>query len=272
MAPARSSDNENKPDETEQPQRAPSAQCSPIAFSPVALGSECDKLTEEMKKISCKLDRVLQQKQEVLKLQPVVIRIEYLPDYSEEYSIRVTPGLGQAELNVKLENGWNLNAVNSKTDQEYDKIIGAFASLVGAIMSPVPGKDDRGKTTGHAESNVPLGYYEAVIARNEMGCKEMMGWRDVGFMPFTACPVKAEVYRNTITCDDQCLCALVFTGGTLRMKRIDTMSCDCQHHANTPSSECPDAYAPRLQDAEFVPRGLVSQRLPRVKELAPARR
>lgn len=51
-------------------------------------------------------------------LLPILMRIEYLPDYSDEYSINMTPGLGIAQLGVNLDHGWNLTSVNAKTDQK----------------------------------------------------------------------------------------------------------------------------------------------------------
>lgn len=143
----------------------------------------------------------------------VTMKIEYLPDYSEEYSIRATPGLGRSKLNVQLQNGWNLNSVDAETDQKYAEIIGSMAQLAGNLKpfldTPMHAK---------AEENVPLGYYEAVIAVNECGRKEMMGWRYVGFMPHLACPPKANVYRDHISCGSEPMYQIVFEDGTLKMK------------------------------------------------------
>ena len=35
-------------------------------------------------------------------------------------------------------------------------------------------------------TNIPFGFYEAVIARDPKGKKQLYGWRYVGFMPFPA--------------------------------------------------------------------------------------
>lgn len=149
---------------------------------------------------------------------PVTIRLDYLPDYSEEYSIRVTPGLGQAELNATLENGWNLNSVQAKTDQRYAEIIGGVGSALAGV--PVAHLDKQEMAILRAQSNVPLGYYEGVIGCNELSRKELLGWRYVGFMPFRGCPVKAGVCRDEILCQEGTMYALLFKGGVLCMETL----------------------------------------------------
>lgn len=181
---------------------------------------------------------------------PVTIRLEYLPDYNEEYSIRVTPGLGQAALNVSLQNGWNLNSVDAKTDQRYAEIIGSVASLVGAVN---PAKH---LTLAEAESNVPLGYYEGVLATNECGGKELIGWRYVGFMPCVTCPVKACVYRGEVTCDDDQLYGLVFERGTLQMKSMRSLKTGTRAGLNCPcyrGSNPANTNPPTNDDVEHSP-------------------
>jgi hypothetical protein len=149
----------------------------------------------------------------------VTMHIEYLPDYNEEYSIRVTPGLGQASLKVSLQNGWNLNSVDEATDQKYAEILGSVASLVGAAAKAdvIPGYRTM------ADYDVPLGYYEAVIASDERGCRQLIGWRYVGFMLGFACPVKAYTSRPDVICGEGVMFALVFEGGGLKMKRIQNL-------------------------------------------------
>ena len=157
-----------------------------------------------------------------LTLLPVVMRVEYLPDYSEEYSIKMRPGLGITKLAVTLTDGWNLTSVNAETDQQYDEILKSVADLVSAVGS-VAGGAKRASYNGHAESDVPLGYYEAVLACNECGTKELIGWRYIGFMPCMACPTRATVNRESYQCGQESLFALVFKGNSLRMQRMDTL-------------------------------------------------
>lgn len=235
--------------------KANEAPAAPEAMSvrraPGDADDPCKALEDKIDAIAGKLDKALNQKPATLTLQPVLIRIEYLPDYSEEYSIRVTPGLGQANLEVKLENGWNLNAVTATTDQEYDKIIGAVASLASAAGTFGVKTMAAQEIRGAAESNVPLGYYEAVIARNEIGRREMMGWRYVGFMPFNACPVKAQVCRNTVSCYDDDLYALVFVDGTLKMQRMDVVKRGGVMVYEAPPSPAPEESPPAIEHGEM---------------------
>lgn len=144
----------------------------------------------------------------------VTMHIEYLPDYSEEYSIRMNPGLGTTKLTVALEHGWNLTSVNAETDQKYAEILGSAAQLAGVAVKTVQVA---------ADSDVPLGYYEAVLATNECGHKELMGWRYVGIVA-AGCPVTASVCRRRIDCGAEPLYAIVYDRGhALRMKRLDSL-------------------------------------------------
>ena len=193
----------------------------------------------------------------------VTMRIEYLPDYNEEYSIRVTPGLGQASLKVTLQNGWNLNSVEEATDQKYAEILGSVASLVGAAAKA----DIKPGYRTIADYDVPLGYYEAVIASDERGCRQMIGWRYVGFMLGFACPVKAYTNRTDVICDEGVMFALVFERGGLRMKRMQDLGtcpgCNVDSTYPAPTNGTPrrpgfDIRGPGGQ--EFESRGLGGQR------------
>jgi hypothetical protein len=181
-------------------------------------------------------------------IQPVVIRLDYLPDYEEEYSIRMTPGLGQADLNVALEHGWNLTSVNAKTDQRYAEIIGSVAQLAGAASKLVY------ETKVTVDLDVPLGYYEAVLATNEMGRKQMLGWRYVGFMPFLTNPVNARIFRSSVPCGEGDLFALISEAGTLRMRRMSRLLEEKEHvitiPKEVPSSEVETIAAPAIRNAD----------------------
>lgn len=166
---------------------------------------------------------------------PILMRIEYLPDYSEEYSIRMKPGLGTTKLTVNLQNGWNLVSVNTETDQQYAAIISSLAQLAGAAGGLVGGKKSAtaserayGGIPGLAECDVPLGYYEAVLAINECGKRELMGWRYVGFFPSIGCPVKAKVHRDAVYCEQEQMYAVVFEDNVLKMKKMDQLCEHCQ--------------------------------------------
>lgn len=180
---------------------------------------------------------------------PILMRIEYLPDYSEEYSIRMKPGLGTTKLTVNLQNGWNLVSVNTETDQQYAAIISSLAQLAGAAGGLVGGKTSAaaglradGGIPGLAECDVPLGYYEAVLAINECGRRELMGWRYVGFFPSIGCPVKAKVHRDAVFCEQEQMYAVVFEDNVLKMKKMDQL---CEH-CQTGGSQAP----PSAQQSE----------------------
>ena len=169
-----------------------------------------------------------------LSLVPVSMRVEYLPDYSEEYSIKMKPGLGTTKLGVTLTDGWNLTSVNAETDQQYDEILKSVADLVGSIGSLAGARDAKRDLAPdcQAESSVPFGYYEAVLACNECGTKELIGWRYIGFLACLGCPVSASVHRQSFECGQDPLYALVFKKGALRMERMDSLL-DCPSCINS---------------------------------------
>lgn len=117
----------------------------------------------------------------------VSLETKMLPDFSEEYSVHVRPGIGSNDTQITLTDGWNLTALNVDVDSQIDENIDAVANLVKAIPVPTDG-------VGTSEFvvpalNVPVGLYEAVIATNQKCRKQLMGFRYVGFLPFSPCPV-----------------------------------------------------------------------------------
>jgi hypothetical protein len=162
-------------------------------------------------------------------LQKISMKLEYLPDFSEEYAINLKPGLGSGKFDFKLENGWNLTSLNAETDQQTDEIIGSIGSLVGAAL-PLFGKaanesaDKRVQNTSECPptiygSNVPFGFYEAVIACDPHGRKQLYGWRYVGFMPFQSCPVEPRGAQQ-VCCDTQDIYGMVFVNNVLQFQKI----------------------------------------------------
>lgn len=92
----------------------------------------------------------------------VNLKLEYHPDFSEEYSAHVR---GKASL--ALKDGWNLVGVNTKEAPPKEEAPPAPATppaLPGAVV---------------AATNVPLGYYESIfeVAGNK---KYLKGWRYIG--------------------------------------------------------------------------------------------
>jgi hypothetical protein len=162
-------------------------------------------------------------------LQKISMKLEYLPDFSEEYAINLKPGLGSGKFDFELENGWNLTSLNAETDQQTDEIIGSLGSLVGAAL-PLFDKaanenaDKRVQNTSECPptiygSNVPFGFYEAVIACDPHGRKQLYGWRYVGFMPFQSCPVEPRGAQQ-VCCDTQDIYGMVVVNNVLQFQKI----------------------------------------------------
>ena len=156
----------------------------------------------------------------------VSITLDYLPDFSEEYSINVRPGLGIAEVNVGLEDGWNLVSLNQKLDSQTDENIKATSELlksVAGLASPNSGSPTARPVAQVPAHNVPLGYYEAVIGKNRHGKKQLFGFRYIGFLPFQACPVDL-CGSATAACDNCMLYGLTFDSGVMTFKPLYEMS------------------------------------------------
>ena len=161
-------------------------------------------------------------------LKGVSIKMVYMPDFSEEYAIQLKPGLGIGELNIKLEEGWKLTSVGMKTDQQTDEIIGSVADLVGSLGSALGGAPTKDEERTIAKdiyaTNVPFGFYEAVIATDPCGRKQLYGWRYVGFMPFQSCPVQAGGMQQ-VCCnfDGNKIYGLVWIKGVLQFRHIGSV-------------------------------------------------
>lgn len=158
-------------------------------------------------------------------LSKISMKLEYLPDFSEEYAINFKPGFGSGSLNLNLENGWNLTSLNAETDQQTAEIIGSIGSLLPNL--PLAGKQAKSGGPERTSSvpstvygsNVPFGFYEAVIACDPHGRKQLYGWRYVGFLPFQSCPVQPQGGQQ-VCCDTQDIYGLVFVNGVLQFQRI----------------------------------------------------
>jgi hypothetical protein len=157
----------------------------------------------------------------------VSIKLEYLPDFSEEYSIDVRPGLGLADVSVSLEDGWNLVSINQKLDSQTDENIKATAELlksVGGLAVPTSGLQSTGHPVAQVPAhNVPLGYYEGVIGKNRYGKKQLFGFRYIGFLPFQACPIDL-CGSSAAACDSCMLYGLTFDSGVMTFKPLCEMA------------------------------------------------
>ncbi|TWU12609.1 hypothetical protein CA54_14330 [Symmachiella macrocystis] len=160
--------------------------------------------------------------------QKISIDLVYMPDFAEEYSVELKPGLGIGELSMKLEDGWKLTSVGVKTDQQVDEIISSVAEVVEAGGGLIPkGTDETPVADGQVgpqgiyATNVPFGFYEAVIACDPCGRKQLYGWRYVGFMPFQSCPTQ-PCGMQTVGCETDVgtIFGLVWVNGILQFAEI----------------------------------------------------
>ena len=161
----------------------------------------------------------------------VAISLEYLPDFSEEYSIDVRPGLGSANVSIGLENGWNLTSLGQELDSQFDENVEAIAALTKSAAGFVPtAKSASEPTAGSmqkfvvAATNVPVGYYESVISKDACGRKRLYGWRYIGFLPFSPCPTEMcgsqHLQCGAVPSD---LFGIVFENGVMTFKRLDSI-------------------------------------------------
>jgi hypothetical protein len=148
----------------------------------------------------------------------ISIDMVYMPDFAEEYAVELKPGLGIGELNMTLEDGWNLTNVGIKTDQQTDEILSSVAEVVDATAGFGSKGGDTPSSALYA-TNVPFGFYEAVIATDPCGKKQLYGWRYVGFMPFQSCPVQPSG-QSPVNCNCGEIFGLVFVDGILQFARI----------------------------------------------------
>ncbi len=63
----------------------------------------------------------------------LVGKIVYLPSKNEEYTIKVSPGVGSVDAKFTLENGWNLTEYGATEDAKTADIITALASSLAGI-------------------------------------------------------------------------------------------------------------------------------------------
>jgi hypothetical protein len=161
----------------------------------------------------------------------VSISLHYLPDFSEEYSIRVRAGLGINETNIALQDGWNLTQISQKLDSQFDENLGAVADLIGALPIPTAAKsrDAASLKMVVRATNVPLGFYASVIGCGPDGKKSLCGWRYVGFQPFNT-PCSGQVPSGpSIGGDPTAVYALAFERGVMTFRQIALLENGADH-------------------------------------------
>ncbi|MEO1526579.1 MAG: hypothetical protein AAFX06_14175 [Planctomycetota bacterium] len=163
----------------------------------------------------------------------VSIELQYLPDFSEEYSIDVRPGLGTADVSFTLKDGWMLTELNQNLDSQFDENVAAIAELVKGVGSVIPTEGEKNarldaesvtKKWVVSATNVPLGYYESVISRDCKG-KKLAGWKYVGFAPFNSCPTQF-CDSDTFSCSDMLngpVYGLAFVKGVMTFRQLNAL-------------------------------------------------
>ena len=155
----------------------------------------------------------------------VEISIEYLPDYSEEYSIHVRSGLGTNDTKIVLDNGWRLSSLNVAIDSKFDENLNAIGNLINKatpILTEARGaapNASQGPDMVVRALNVPMGLYEAVISQADGDQKRLYGFRYVGFFPYSTCPIESNGV-DCRTCYDDQVYGLVFENGCMVFKLL----------------------------------------------------
>ena len=193
---------------------------------------------------------------------PGVVRISlvYMPDFSEEYAIDVRSGLGIANVGIKLQDGWNLTEISQELDSQTDENTKAFASLLSAVGDVVPTSSGGDRTVVPSFTvparNVPIGFYESIIGLDARGCKRLYGFRYVGFVPFSGCPLNMGGSQPAC-CDDpnSGLYGLSFVDGQMVFLPLNEMS-----HAPATSSSASTLKATNAQGVP--PNGVAAVGLP----------
>lgn len=159
----------------------------------------------------------------------VRVSLAYLPDFSEEYAIDVRPGFGIANVDIKLEDGWNLTEIGQELDSQTDENLEAVGSILSAIGDVVPTASQQATASQHAFTvtarNVPIGFYESIIGRDARGCKRLYGFRYVGFVPFATCPLDmGGSQQNCCNAAENNLYGLTFIDGQMVFQSLTEMS------------------------------------------------
>ena len=166
----------------------------------------------------------------------VAISQQWLPDFSEEYSVHVRGGLGVNKTSLKLEDGWNLTDLNVEVDAKFAENLGAVTGLIKEVKpTAVPTGGERAVAPPKASkmvvraTNVPFGLYEAVLSPGADGRKQLYGWRYIGFAPYAPCPISTGGVECT-TCDASQIFGLVFVNGIMTFKPLRDINAPDKGH------------------------------------------
>ena len=146
-----------------------------------------------------------------------------LPDFGEEYSIHVRSGLGTNNTEIHLEDGWNLTALNVDIDSQFDENLRAVADVVDAIPRATASSIGTSPSMVVRATNIPLGLYESVISKSSDCKKRLYGFRYVGFMPYSSCPLESCGQQQT-SCSVDEIYGLAMEKGTMVFRRLDQIA------------------------------------------------
>ena len=157
----------------------------------------------------------------------VSIDLAYLPDFSEEYSISVKSGFGTNDTSITLDQGWNLTNLNVDIDSKTAENVEAVGSLLSDVsgLATKANTDLSGNTFVVAATNVPIGYYEAVLGQ-DCGAKHLYGFRYIGFLPYSPCPRVACGTPEALNCQTNSydIFGLVFENGQMTFKNLGSLA------------------------------------------------
>ena len=151
-----------------------------------------------------------------------------LPDFGEEYSIHVRSGLGTNDTEIRLDDGWNLTALNVDLDSQFDENLKAVADVIEAVPRATASGISSTPSMVVRATNVPLGLYESVISTGTDCNKRLYGFRYVGFMPYTTCPVESCGLEQT-SCRTGEIYGLTMEGGVMVFRRLNEIA---SHHGS----------------------------------------
>lgn len=158
-----------------------------------------------------------------------------LPDFSEEYSIHVRTGLGTNDTQITLKDGWRLDSLNVDLDSNFDDNLSAVADIVKAVPGLTSSNGEDKSSIAVPASNVPIGYYESVVSKGCDGKKRLYGFRYVGFMPYSSCPLES-CGSVTTSCYDGQIYGLMFDGKQMTFQLLDDVG-NRSESSSFPSNE-----------------------------------
>lgn len=167
----------------------------------------------------------------------VTLKLTWMPDFGEDYSVHIKGGIGTNTTTVTLKDGWQLNELNTDTDAKVDEFLGSISSLLGtkpALLGKLGGGDGSGAAGSSGPTTrsyscqvraheVPIGFYEAVINPGPDGKKQLYGWRYVGFAPYGQCPIAAGGAVQQ-PCESADLFGLIVVKGEMHFVRLPELA------------------------------------------------